>query len=515
MTKFDYNRKHTMKILKGENKMDTILENLETMPPTEQENSFENYRTELVTKIAFMIGVSDHSFSNTTYFDSKQLEKLRKNNDALTIRNLCILRNQLLKNYDRITAARANLVSFEQMEDMLDADSIRHLRSQDMETALVSTKGINNLFINVAYINQFILENIDRIKPLIPDWVKFEYIKSLFLMPNCYAGPKGNNLQSSGRAIVNRIHELRGSFLHNRTNYPFQMYLNWPKEFKEEDGNVLYNDAKFLKLLYAANGDIFTAQEYIIDAKKASKETVYNFVDQASQIAIFVDCENVNPYCFAATLLNLDQDNLQKIKNIVLYDDVNTSAAWDYLEHVIKLPITHKEITRVLENKSLVDIAMATGVCEEFYKENTESIILASSDSDFWGLITNLPDARFYVLNEKRCTSPTIIEKLDSYSISHCFMDTFAQDKVQQFKTTVLFNCLKNKIDDFNNFGTWEQFVIDELIDSLFEEARIVGAESQIRQEKKMFFNTYLKKGLIMKPTDVDGKLTLYLGINR
>lgn len=495
--------------------MDILIEETQTTATVEQENSFENYRKELITKVAFMIGVSDYSFSTTSYFDTKLLDKLRKDKDALTIRHLCILRTQFLRNYERINAERANLVSFEQLGELLDAESITYLREQNMETAIVSTKGINNLFVNVAYINQFILENIDKVKLLIPDWVKFEYIKALFLMPNCYAGSKGNNLASNGRAIVNRIHELRGAFLHNRISYPFQMYLNWPKEFREEDGNILFNDAKFLKLLYSANGDMFTAQEYVIDAKKASKETVYQFVDQAKQIAIFVDCENVNPYCFAATLLNLDPENLQKIKNIVLYDDVNTSAAWDYIAEVINLPITHKEIARVLENKSLVDIAMTAGVCEAFYTENTESIILASSDSDFWGLIANLPMARFYVLNEKRCTSPTIIEKMDSNSISHCFMDTFAQDKVQKFKTTVLLNCLKSKIDDFNTFGTWEQFAIDDLLDVLFTEARIEGAENQIKQERTAFYNAYLKKGLIMKPTEVDGKLQLYLTFNR
>ena len=495
--------------------MDETLEIIEQEPQNEQDNSFENYRTDLVTKIAFLIGVSEASFEGASYLDKQLLDELRKNEEVMIIRNLCILRTQLFKNYEKITQARANLILLEQMPDLLDSDSITYLRSHDIETVSVASKGINNVYVNVAYINQFLLDHIDKIKPLVYDWVKFEYIKALFLMPNCNAGPKGNNMQTGGKKIVNRIHEARNSYLRNKNNYPFQMYINWPRDFREEDGNVLYNDAKFLKMLYGANGEMFSAREYVIDAKKESKETIYNFVDDAKQISIFVDCENVNPYCFAATLLNLDQDNLQKIKNIVLYDDPHTSAAWDYIEHAIKLPVTHKEITRVLENKSLVDIAMTTGVCEAFYRDGTESIILASSDSDFWGLITSLPVAKFYVLNEMRCTASAVLEKLDLHEISHCFMDTFAQDKVQVFKTTVLVNCLRNKIDAFNTDGSWEKFDVEELIDSLFEEARIVGAENQIKQERKIFYDTYLKKGLILKPTEVDGKLQLVLSLNR
>ena len=81
------------------------------------------------------------------------------------------------------------------------------------------------------------------------------------------------------------------------------------------------------------------------------------------------------------------------------------------------LPVVKKDIERLLYNKSLVDITMTAGVCEEYYRNDMESIILAASDSDFWGLIKQLPNARFLVLNEYHKTSGAIIEQLDKYNI--------------------------------------------------------------------------------------------------
>ena len=186
-----------------------------------------------------------------------------------------------------------------------------------------------------------------------------------------------------------------------------------------------------------------------------------------------------------------------------------------FFEKIITLPIKHNEINRVLDNKSLVDITMTAGVCEEFYKEHTESIILASSDSDFWGLITSLPLARFYVLNESRKTSPAIIEKLNSTGIEHCFMDDFAQDKVQKFKTSVLMNSLLRRINDFNESGTFAILDVEELLDTIFREACIMGADKQILQERQVFFNTYLKRGLIVKPIEENGRLVFKMEFNR
>ena len=125
---------------------------------------------------------------------------------------------------------------------------------------------------------------------------------------------------------------------------------------------------------------------------------------------------------------------------------------------------------------------MTAGVCEEYYKYNVKSIILASSDSDFWALIKQLPNARFLVLNELRKTSNAIIDQLDKLQIQHCFMSDFAQDKVQQFKSDVLYLGLMKRIKMFNQTGNFGTLDIDNLLRKLFYEADIDAAESQLNR---------------------------------
>lgn len=131
-------------------------------------------------------------------------------------------------------------------------------------------------------------------------------------------------------------------------------------KIKSYYGNILFNDEKLLKILYALFDENFHANEYVIDVTKEDKDSIYDFIEKSINIAILVDCENVEPYRFASVFKNLNEDNLKKFKKIILYDDVNTSDACDYINELIKLLIEHKEIQRVLDNKSLVDIVMAT-----------------------------------------------------------------------------------------------------------------------------------------------------------
>lgn len=477
------------------------------------DDNFENYRKTIVTTIAFLIGVPQEKVTIENRFDITEFEKLKTDDNATIIRNLCKLRTQFFRNYKNIDDAKKfQMRPLESMSEYLDIDAIKYLRNKNIEVNISNAKSPT---VYIAYINQYIVDNIEKIKPLIPDWIKFEYIKSLFLMPGGYAGHNGVNIKSDYKKIFNVILEIGKTYAAQRSDYPFQMYIHWPKMFRETDGNILYNDLKFLKLLYAANGDSFQAGRYVIDAKETTKDNVYYFLNEAENVAIFVDCENVDPYAFASTILNLNNDELSKIKKIVLYDDVNTSTAWDYIADIINIPVEKKDIERILDNKSLVDITMTAGVCEEYYKYNVESIILASSDSDFWGLIKQLPNARFLVLNEFRKTSNAIIDQLDKHQIQHCFMSDFAQDKVQQFKSDVLYLGLMKRIKMFNQTGNFGTLDIDNLLRELFYEADIDGAESQLNREKEAFFRKYLKNGLLIKPVMADDKCTFQIELHR
>lgn len=477
--------------------------------------SFDNYRTNLVTLIAYLIGVPDRTLEETAVIDRETLAEIREDTDAQIIRALSILRNQIFLNYSELNVRRQQFILLDKMPDLIDTEAIAFLKKQGIDITNISSNA-SNVTTNVAYINQFILDRIDRIKKHIPTWVKYEYVRGLFLMSGCYSGHNGSNLKGkNAAATVKRIHEARGEYLQKRMRFPYQTFIVWPRPFDDDDGNILYNDAKLLKMLYGAHKDCFAATEYVIDAKQYEKDSIYEFLDEAREVAIFVDCENVDPFCFAATIANLDPENLTKIKKVVLYDDVNASTAWDHIASIVDIPIEKHDINRLLENKSLADVMMTAGVCEAFYAGGVESIILVSSDSDFWGLIRSLPNARFLVLNESHKTSNAIIEKLDEHLIKHCFMDRFAKDKVQQFKNTVLYKGLHQKIERFNETGEFLPLSVDELIRDIFYEANISDSELQIKKEKNDFYNNFLKKGFIIAPVEENGRLVFKMRLNR
>lgn len=493
--------------------LDTPEEMKELLSDEEKGNAFENYRKNIVSKIAYLIGVPDEKLANDSKFVIEEVDGLKQNESATIIRHLCILRTQFFANYLNIKNARCNFRRIDELNEYLSIESIKYLRSKGIEIASVSDK--TNPAVNIAYINQYIQDNIDKIGDIIPDWVKFKYIKALFLMPRGYAGKNGEFLKRDYSKIANTIVETSKAYANQRNDYPYQMYITWPVNFREADGNILYNDLKFLKMLYGANNDHFTAKKYVVDAKISLKEDIYKFVNEAMNIEVYVDCENVDPYAFAATLKNLDEDNLAKIKSINLYDDINASTAWDYISEIIDIPVEHIETERVLENKSLVDMAMALDISKEYYECDVESAILVSSDSDFWAVIEKLDKVRFFVLNEQGKTSSTIIDVLDKHAVPHCYMSDFAQDVIQSFKSEVLYLGLESRVREFNETGTFMPLNIDELIDELFAEAYIIVEESQLKKEKESFYNKYLKNGLLVKPFNKDGILKLQIELKR
>lgn len=473
----------------------------------------DNRRKGVVTTIAFLIGVPDEMIANGRNFEIEDYERLKNDESANVIRCLCILRTQFLKNYGKIDEARNFYMrSLEQMTSLIDVEKIRYLRDRGIEVNVHCAKSPTD---NIAYLNQYIQNRVDDIKKFLPEWIKFQFVRALFLMPGGYSGNNGELLKRNGRKVYNVIGEAGRKFKAQRSYYPYQTYISWPGDLREKDGNVLRNDQKFLRMLYAACGDSFQANEYVVDARAESKEGIYKYLVSAVNAAMFVDCENVCPYALGATILNLDKALLKKIKKIVLYYDKKASTAWNYFESITDIPVNMKTVDRVMEKKSLVDVTMSLDISNEHSENDIESVILVSSDSDFLAVINKLSKARFLVLNECRKTSGVTINILDERQIEHCYMNEFAQDSIQWFKSEVLYLGLQKRIEQFNATGAFCDLNANSLIDSLFLEARITGAETQIKKEKESFFNKYLKNGLLLKPVEENGTQQLRIELQR
>ncbi len=143
----------------------------------------------------------------------------------------------------------------------------------------------------------------------------------------------------------------------------------------------------------------------------------------------------------------------------------------------------HIEVERVLGHKSLVDIKMAVSVTRDFYESAISSFIIMSSDSDFWGLISSLPSARFLVMYERENTSPAILNALSNHSIYHCSIDDFCRASGNDLKKLVLLSELERRLPDI--FGLKP---ID-LAYSIYSTTKIDGT----KQEVENFAEKYIK----------------------
>ena len=210
-----------------------------------------------------------------------------------------------------------------------------------------------------------------------------------------------------------------------------------------------------------------------------------------------VDCENSDPIKLASTLTQLNADELSKISKIELYDDKHTSKAWKYIGTLTGIPVEHNVIERVKEEKSLVDIKMSVGISKAHFRDNVDSFIMLSSDSDFWGVISSIPDAKFLVMVEQSKCGPDILNAFKDNGTYYCYIDDFSTGNIKGFKNAILRSTLEEKVGSLVNIDT------KELVNNIFRELYMEVDEA----EKKNFYDRYVKKMTLA--IDKDGMMTI------
>jgi len=427
---------------------------------------FENSTYMVVSKVAYLLGVPKTIFEKI--FEPPQIDwfaRLEKDRNARIIRNLCMLRTAFLDNHHAISQElKYNLKTLYSLPALVPTDALTQLQA-DGVTVVKANGTVDNYIMSI---NRLIQDRINNCKGIFPLWLNWQYIRTLFLMPN------GCKLQG--------LRAAQTEFYKFRSQYPYQVYINWPSALN--NGNILYTDRKFVSLLYEVNYDHFSDLSKVSDAGNVAKTGVYDFLANSTRTAIVVDCENVDPYKLYATLNNLDQKALlSKVSKIILYDDIHTAAAWRILDQFTQIPIEHVMVDRVKEDKSLVDIRLTTGTCREFFQNNIDSFILASSDSDYWGLISSMPEARFLVLVESVKCSPTIKRAMEDAGITYCYMDDFNTGNSEAVKIQTILNELNQILTESITLN------IDDALKEAYTEARAEMSEAEARQ----FYNKYIK----------------------
>ena len=444
---------------------------------------YENSTYMVVSKVAYLIGVPKAIFENEHEPPKMEwYEELERDKNARIIRNLCMLRTAIERNFRKIsTAMKYDLKSILSLPEYIPQECISKLTLDGISVYRANAHPIQY----ILDINKHIANRINNCKHLFPIWLKWEYLRPIFIMP-------GGTTEKGSKAAADEYYS-------NIDKYPYQVYINW--SFTSSVGNLLYNDKKFVRLLYEYHEDYFTDMSKVSDAGQIAKDGIYDFLERSVRTAVVVDCENADPYKLYATLKNLDQAALLgKISKIILYDDIHTATAWKILEQFTQIPIEHNMTERIKENKSLVDIRLTTGTCREFFQNNTDSFILVSSDSDYWGLISAMPEAHFLVLVEDEKCSPAVKKAMVDAGITYCYTDDFCTGNSDEIRIQAVLNEVKRALDSEVQFN----------IQGILSEAYRLTRANLSTAEKEQFYARYIKP--MRLAVDAEGNVSVLLG---
>ena len=374
------------------------------------QSTFNNQKQtyEVVSKFAFLGGVSESYFMNE--FEPLKIEyfnELIQIKTARNIRNLNILRTTIEKNFSDINS---------QMN--FDVKNLNQVNIKEITECISSLEkdGINIVTANtrldkyIIKINSLISENINSCRIFFPEYIKWDFIKNLFIMPD---GHTEQGVKKEGFKYQN-----------NKALYPYQIYINFPPE--KMNGNLLYNDKKFLSLVYEHNGKQFTDVDKVIECGKTSKEIISEFIYQSDKTTVFVDCENSDANKAYNMLSYLEKEHLSdRISKVVLYNDKNSSKLWETIKQYTNIYVENRMTHRIKEDKSLVDIQLAVGLCNDYHQTNIDSYILLASDSDYCGMIEEMPDVKFLVMTEYSKCSDATLNVLNDFGVNYCSLDEF------------------------------------------------------------------------------------------
>ncbi len=444
----------------------------QTILATEELSKREKYlerrsdEHEIVSKIAFLIGVPDsHWKTQYSVLDMSVYQQLQENTQARIVRNLSGLRTEIERNFKHFS----NLI-YTELKNLHTIPSTKEMVQQLRKDGVDIVKANPRLEEYLPKINALLQKHIDACKTLFPIWVEWNYIRQLFIING------GNDLK--------KTKEVFTYYMENIERYPYRMFICW--KFKAGDeGNLLYNDEKFLSKLYQQYGKVFTGYENVRGEGREAKRNIYGFVDSSEKTVILVDCENSDPLKLCAVLQSMQPETLSKITKIILYNDANASTAWNLLSKHTTAVIEHQMTERVLAGKSLVDVMLVAGCCKEHYANGVDSFLLFSSDSDYWGLISSVSTAKFLVMVEQNKVSGGVIQKMVDSDIPFCYIDQFCQGgQSYKMKVDVLLSECQRFIDKHFN-----PFTAQEMMNVALLQTRIELSDA----EKRQFFERYVK----------------------
>lgn len=466
-----------------ENETDEEYEN-ESSDERNGQRSFTDYKNptyNLISIVAYLIGVEKKHFENEHTSPKFEIyQELEKNKSARIIRNLCRVRTCFEKYYIAISKSfMYDMKNIGTLPEYISQDAVSTLNSDGVELYKSRPKPDDY----IIAINKEISNRINNVKSLFPEWIEWNYIRPIFIMPN---GMTPEGLKIAG-----------AKYNSDRNRYPYHCYINWPGM---NNGNILHCDEKFTRLLYQLNEDSFDNISLVRDVGDIALGNLYSFICDSQKAIVAVDCENSDPIKLAAVLAALPQDEKERIHSVLLFESEYTTSAWKLLSRPaigVNLPVEHIEITRLNQHKSLVDMSLAVRICKEVYGNGVDSILLVSSDSDYWALIQSLADIKFLVMVESEKCGNDIKNALQSKGIFYCYMDDFYTGSTYNIKLATLLGELRERMDAMVSFN------INKLLDDVIKSTWV----QMTPKERSNFYDRYLKRMRLIIDSDGNAKV--------
>lgn len=454
--------------------------------PQEKRIAYSEYRNStyrIVSLMAYLIGVDRNNFSQSgSPFLQSIYEDLDKNREARIIRNLCILRNALERFYKPISQEfRMTVKNIGSIPEWIPPEAVNTLGEEGVR--IYKTKPDIDEYL--IAINTEISNRINTVSALFPEWINWNYVKPVFLMPG---GTKKEGIKKAGELYTS-----------NRNRYPYQCWINWKAVSTglESKGNILYTDEKFVTMLYQRNDDRFENLSLVRDAGNHTMRNLDALLDACTKCVIVVDCENSDAIKLAAAFSSLPAARLEKITKILLFDSEYTTDQWKTLvdrylltavNEKASLEIEHIVVPRLNQNKSQVDMSLAVRTSREVYTCGIDSVILVSSDSDYWAMIHQLESVKFLVMLERNKTGLAIMDTLATHDIPFCFIDDFCTAASYKIKTMTLLGGIQQQINSVLEGTSGKPFNIREMMENTLQNSWITMTD----KEKEAFFTRYL-----------------------
>ena len=146
----------------------------------------------VVSKVGYLLGVPKRYFEQgqlqMEYYDAMDRDK-----NARLIRNLCIIRNAIEQNYSKINARfRNDTKNLHTLPEYIPQEAIGQLTKDGLNIIKANYK-LDNYLIDI---NSHISNRINNCQSLLPIWLKWPFIRKLFIMP---AGTKPEGIKRAGQ----------------------------------------------------------------------------------------------------------------------------------------------------------------------------------------------------------------------------------------------------------------------------------------------------------------------------